>query len=139
VPRLTQWYLRSALIYLVLSLTIGLVLAANSMLGISPSLASLQPVFFHLFVVGWLTQLIFGVAYWMFPKYSRETPYRSVNLSRATFWLLNTGLLLRALSEPLFQPGSTPFLGYLLILSAGMQWIAGLFFAINTWGRVKTR
>ncbi|MGD8634194.1 MAG: cbb3-type cytochrome c oxidase subunit I, partial [Anaerolineales bacterium] len=100
MPRLTQWYLRSALLYLVLSLSVGFVLAGRTILGLPPSLVRFQPVFFHLFVVGWLTQLIFGVVYWMFPKFSRENPYRSHKLAWTTFWLLNIGLLLRAFSEP---------------------------------------
>jgi hypothetical protein len=41
----------------------------------SPALgALLWPTYLHLLVLGWLTQLIFGVAFWMFPRYSARNP-----------------------------------------------------------------
>jgi hypothetical protein len=139
MPRLTRWYLRSSLIYLVVALFIGLVLAARPILGLPPSVANLRPVFFHLFVVGWITQLIFGVVYWMFPKYSGETPYRSVKLAWTTFILLNIGLLARALIEPTLNLISAPIWSQLLTLSATLQFIASVAFVINSWARVKVR
>jgi hypothetical protein len=33
-----------------------------------------MPVYLHLFMIGWVTQMIFGVAYWMFPRVSKENP-----------------------------------------------------------------
>jgi hypothetical protein len=139
MPLLTRWYLRSALIYLVVALLIGLLLAVRPLLGLPPALANLRPVFFHLFVVGWITQLIFGVIYWMFPKYSSEAPYRSVKLAWTTFALLNLGLLARAIIEPTLAFVTAPIWGQLLALSALLQLIAGVAFAVNSWSRVKVR
>lgn len=139
MPRLTRWYLRSALLYLVLALLVALLLAARPLAMLPPALLRLQPTFFHLFMVGWVTQLIFGVVYWMFPKYSREQPHRSETLAWSTFILLNLGLLLRVIAEPLHSPGETSPWGFLLALSALLQWFAGVGFVINTWSRVKVR
>ncbi len=139
MPRLTRWYLRSSLIYLVVALFIGLILAARPILGLPPSVANLRSAFFHLFVVGWITQLIFGVVYWMFPKYSSEAPYRSVTLAWVTFIFLNIGLLARAVIEPALNMIAAPIWGQLLALSALLHLIAGVTFAINSWSRVKVR
>jgi hypothetical protein len=48
-------------------------------------------------------------------------------------------LLLRVIFEPLqaLQPG--PIWGWLVALSAVLQWAAGLIFVMITWGRVKER
>jgi hypothetical protein len=35
---------------------------------------NLSPIFFHFFMVGWVTQMIFGVAFWMFPIINRDQP-----------------------------------------------------------------
>ena len=74
MPRLTRYFIKTALVYLALSLTLGVVLAARPALALPDELAAFSPVFFHLFMVGWVTQLIFGMLFWMLPKYSRELP-----------------------------------------------------------------
>jgi hypothetical protein len=70
MPALTRWFLRSALVYLVAALLVGVALA----LPHGPALDALAPVWTHLFMVGWVTQTIFGVAYWMFPRCSWARP-----------------------------------------------------------------
>ena len=137
MPTLTRWFVKTSLIYLVLSLVIGLLIAAQPILG--QSLPGFYPVYLHLLTIGWLSLLIFGVVYWMFPKYSREKPRRSDSLGWAMYISINLGLILRAISEPLntTQPGG--LWGWVLALSALFLWLAGMFFVINTWGRVKER
>ena len=139
MPTLTRWFIKSSLVFFVLALLAGLLLAANVLWDLPPVFAALGPVYFHLFLVGWVTQLIFGVVYWMFPKYSLGKPHGNEQLAWAVFWLLNLGLLLRVLGEPLntLRPGGA--WGWLLALSALLQWIAGLGFVFNTWGRVKEK
>jgi hypothetical protein len=139
MPPLTRWFIKTALLYFVAALIIGAVLAARSVLRLPPVIAGLGPVYLHLFMVGWITQLIFGVAYWMFPVYSKEHPRGNEKLALATYGLLNVGLLLRAVAEPLhaLRPGTG--WGWLLVLAAVLQWLAGLGFVVNTWGRVKER
>jgi hypothetical protein len=139
MPGLTRWFIKAALVYLVAALLIGLALAAGRLWTLSPFLGALGPVYFHLFLVGWVTQLIFGVVFWMFPKYSRERPRANESLGWAIFGLLNAGLLLRVVAEPLntLNPGDS--WGWVLAVSALVQWVAGLLFVANTWGRVKER
>ena len=93
---------------------------------------------YHLFFVGWLTQMIFGVAYWMFPTESRERPRGSDKLSLATLVLLNLGILLRTVCEPLYTTHTqNRILAYLLVISGIIQWFAALFFTLNIWRRVR--
>jgi hypothetical protein len=137
MPRLARWFIKAALVYFVLALGAGVLLQARALIDLSPKIASLRPVYFHLLTVGWITQLILGVGYWMFPKFSKENPRGSERLAWATFVLINLGLLLRAISEPLVAIGTSPDLGALLALSAVLQVIAGWLFVINTWARIK--
>ena len=125
MPPLTRWYIKLSLVYLVAALAASVWQAAGGPLW-------LTPIYIHLFVVGWITGMIFGVAYWMFPKYSKEQPRGMNGLAVATFTLLHAGLLLRIVAEPLEAGG-------LLILSAVSQWLAGVGFIANTWPRVKER
>ena len=135
MPLIVRWYLRTALVMFVLALLVAL---AQSLGAILPSLPpGLTPVYFHLLMVGWVTQFILGVAIWMLPRYSQEKPRGNERLSWGTYALLNTGLLARAFGEPVnaIYPGTA--WGWLLVLSALLQWLAGLFFVINAWRRVK--
>ena len=105
-----------------------------------PALGSaLAPVFFHLFMWGWVTQMIFGVVYWMFPKYSKDKPHGHEGLWIATFWFFNVGLVFRVIGEPLHLLRPEALWAWLTILSAILQWLAGVAFVVNTWGRLKER
>ncbi len=138
MPPLTRWFVKTSFAYLALALIAGLLLALQSIFNLA-ALGGLFPVYIHLFVLGWLTQLIFGVVFWMFPKYSTEKPRGSETLGWWAYGLLNIGLILRAVVEPVdsFHPNS--FSGWTLVLSAIMQFLAGLLFVINSWGRVKEK
>ena len=139
MPRLTRWHLKSALFYFVAALLVGTLLAGRAMVALPAWVNTLSPVYFHLLMVGWVTQLIFGVVFWMFPKYSASRPRGSEPLGWAVYWLLNAGLILRVVAEPwqTLRPGPLP--GSTLALSAVLQWLAGLAFVTNTWPRVKER
>lgn len=73
MPPLTRWFIKSALVYLTVSLLVGVALTARGTVGLHTVVDALMPVYVHLFMVGWVTQMIFGVAYWMFPRVSKET------------------------------------------------------------------
>ena len=137
MPLLTRWYIKASFVYLLAAFGLGLWLAAAP--GLSLPTVGISPLFFHFFLVGWVTQLIFGIAYWMLPKFSRQRPHRSETLARAVFVLLNTGLLLRGLAEPRITADGSSFCAWTLLLSALLQWLACLGFVVNTWARVKER
>lgn len=138
MPQLSRWYIRTSLIYLLGSLLVGIPIAFRSALSLPPLVGVLGPAYFHLFLVGWIMQLIFGVIFWLFPK----PPNDDLGWERvgwAAWGLLNVGLLLRVLAEPIvvLEPG-TPW-GWALVLSALMQWLAGMGLIIIVWPRAYSR
>lgn len=139
MPRLTRIYIKTGLLYFLAALAMGVVLAGPQTWGLPTSLYALRPVYFHLFMVGWITQLIIGVALWMFPKFSKEMPRGSEPLGWLGFWTLNLGLLLRVVVEPMqiWQPQLA--WGPWFAASALLQLIGGWAFISNIWPRVKER
>jgi hypothetical protein len=135
MPPLTRWFLKSALVYLILALIAGMLLALPD----TTPLAGVFPVYFHLLTFGWLTQLIFGIALWMFPKYSPAQPRGPEWLGWTTFALLNTGLILRVIFEPLNGIAASPLTGWMLVVAALLQWLAGVAFVANTWKRIRVK
>lgn len=138
MPVLSRWLLRAALLNLVAALVIGLVRVWPGTAGMTR--AALAPVATHLLMVGWVTQMIIGVAYWLFPR-----PHRAVNPAtpRAGWFMfaaLNAGLLLRAAAEPAVTLGTaagTPRV--LLVTSAVLQLAAVTTAALLLWPRLEPR
>jgi hypothetical protein len=123
----------------VVALLLGAAQAAQAPLGLPPVLAAAGPAYIHLLVVGWITQMIFGVAYWMFPRYSDARPRGHDGLAIATLVLLNVGLVLRVLVEPVQAVYPDPGRGPWLVAAALAQWLAAVGFILNTWPRVKAK
>jgi hypothetical protein len=138
MPPLTRWFVKTSFIYFALALILGLLLALQPIFNLGV-VSSLFPIYIHLLVFGWLSQLIFGVVFWMFPIYSKEKPRRSESLGWWTYILINVGLILRAIAEPINSITPNPIVGWILVISAIIQFLAGLAFVINTWGRVKEK
>jgi cbb3-type cytochrome oxidase subunit 1 len=139
MPRLTRLFIKIGLIYFIVALAMGLLMSAQPLLGLPPFFGTLRPVQLHLLMVGWVTQLIIGVVYWMFPKESRERPRGSETLAWSVLWLLNAGLIIRTIFEPLIVARPDLNAGWMLALSALLQVAAGWAFVFNTWRRVKER
>ncbi len=137
MPKLTRYFIKSGLINFVLALSLGVFLPCMPLADLPAFAAYLNPVYFHLFMVGWITQMIMGVSLWMFPPYSKEHPRGSEAAGWISFVCLNTGLLLRAVSEPMMYLDPIPEWNYALALSAILQWLAGLAYVSNIWIRVR--
>ncbi|HEU5041750.1 MAG TPA: hypothetical protein VFT84_13050 [Gemmatimonadales bacterium] len=136
MPTLTRWYIRSGLVCLLSALVVGVLMqwpAGEHW----PWLRVVWPTYLHLLVVGWLTQLIFGVAYWLFPRYSASSPRGSERLGWASLALLDLGLLLRIVGEPWAALGGEA--APLLAGAAVLQLLGGWAFVGNTWPRVRER
>jgi hypothetical protein len=90
-------------------------------------------------MVGWLTQLIFGVALWMFPVWSKAQPRGPELPTWLCYGLLNAGLAVRLLAEPLNSYRPSAVLGALLVIAAVLHVAAVLLFVGLAWRRVRAK
>ncbi len=128
MPLLVRLYVRTAFVHLLLAM--GLWAARGDALY-------LRPAALHLFFVGWLTFLIFGVAYWMFPRESKARPLGRSSWVAAAYVLLLVGLWLRVVAEPLTILGTPgPWPG-MLGVGAWVQWAGGAVFTAAIWRRIR--
>ncbi len=139
MPKLTRWYIKSAMIYLAIALLLGLILALPNAISLPPFIRAMNPAYFHLFLVGWVTQMIFGVIYWMFPIITRVNPRGNETIGWVSYICLNLGLLLRVVAEPLVATQPEAGFGWMLAVSAFLQWFAALLFVYLAWPRVKEK
>lgn len=131
--------IRTALVYLIAAVVVGALMMFDQGLRLGLGLGVLMPVFYHLLMVGWTTQLICGVALWLFPAYSRELPHGNERLGWFAYASLNVGLILRAVAEPLHSWGATRWSGWALALSGLLQVLSMWAFVWLLWPRVKGR
>ena len=129
MPTVTRWALKTALGWAAAAMLVGVLLAWPG----APSLP--YPTYLHLLTVGWLSNLIFGVAHWMFPRDTAERPRGDVRLAWAGWGALNAGLILRIVGEA--TRGNAP--GLWLLLAAVLQLAAVWLWVIHLWPRVKAR
>lgn len=136
MPTQARLLIKTALVYLAVALVLGVVRAGQAAGLVAGTASTLWLPQLHFLTVGWLTQLIFGVAFWLFPN-----PGPDKTASGRAVWVayggLNAGLLLRLACEPALVSGAVQRWG--LVVSAGLQWGASLLLVTHFWGRVRPK
>jgi hypothetical protein len=94
MPRLSQWFIRLALLHLALGFTFGALMLANKGLPLHPALWRLLPLHIELLLVGWTMQLALGVAFWILPRFLTAQPRGNETGAWLALILLNGGLWL---------------------------------------------
>lgn len=130
MPRLSQWMIRTAFIYLLLGFTFGAMLLTNKGIPLHPLLWSWLPTHIEFLLMGWIVQLAMGVAFWILPRYRkkpRQPKGRSVQIA---FLLLNLGIWL-VVAGTTFRAGS-----WFLLTGRVAEAGAVVIFALHTWKRL---
>ena len=138
MQRQAQFFIKTALVQLLVAMLLGALLLIGQGLRLG-GLGALLPVYYHLLMLGWATQLIGGVALWMFPPLSREQPRGDERLGWFAYGALNGGLLLRAVAEPANAAAPRSAWGIALALAALLQVLAIFALVLALWPRVKGR
>ena len=150
MPKTSRAFVQTSSVCLCLGAILGAVLLVNRWLPLGAWTSALRPAHIQLLVVGWLTQLILGVAWWLFPPLKvglrRDKPLPilrgqaqrgSEPLFWATFVGLNAGVLLRSVFEPLYLWTRAGIAGFLMGISGLFLLAAAMAFVANMWKRVR--
>ena len=119
MPPIARTYVKAAFAYFVAAFVLGALMMLDRWLSFSRWLKVVYVSQLHLLMVGWITQLAIGVAYWMFPRFLKvQNPQRrgSDALAWAVLACLNIGLLLRFFFEPFYLLGPKPWMAALMAL-----------------------
>jgi cbb3-type cytochrome oxidase subunit 1 len=140
MPPLARIFVRASFVYFIAAFLLGALMMLDRWLSFSLWLKLVYVGQLHLLMVGWITQLAIGVAYWMFPRFLKEQdphPRGPEALAWAVFICLNAGLLLRFILEPFYLMGPRPWLAALIALSGVLQALAALGAGWLVWGRIR--
>lgn len=139
MPKLTRWAIRLGMLHLFMGLGGWLFYTCDQLYEVQGNWSALRPASLHLITVGWLTQLIFAVIYWMFPIISRENPYGESWIAWLGFFMLNFGLWWRIFFEVGLTQGLFEGAGWGLIGAGLLQWAGVTAWIIISWERVKAK
>lgn len=81
MPRLSQWFIKSAVIYLIIGMIGGIIMGAKQDFAAAPAHA-------HLNLIGWVTLVLMGLYYNAFPAKAER------GVAKAQFWVQTVGLWL---------------------------------------------
>ena len=130
MPRLSAYFVRAALVYMLSGFFIGGLMLANKGVLNSPLIWRLLPLHVEITLLGWLVQLALGVAFWILPRLPGNAPRGDERLSWAAFALLNAGIGLSVLGLWVASP-------WLAGLQRGLELAALVSFAAGSWKRIK--
>lgn len=130
MPRLSVYFIRASLIYLLLGLTVGGVLLVNKGTMFMPMVWAFLPVHIEFSFTGWMVQLALGVAFWILPRFSTHPIRGNERLSWISFFFLNAGIWLVILQS---LAGSN----WLTFTGRVFEVFAVVLFVIGNWKRVK--
>jgi hypothetical protein len=150
MPITSRAFVKASIIYLGLGAALGALLLVNRWLPLGAGVFALKASHVQFLVVGWLTQLILGVAWWLFPplrlrpRNDLSQPMRRGQSQRGSeplFWVtfacLNAGILFGALASPLYAWTQVSPFGSVSDLSNLLLLIAAVSFVANMWKRVR--
>jgi hypothetical protein len=150
MPTTSRLFVKASLVYFGVGAVIGALLLINRWIPLGSPVLALRASHIEFLIAGWLTQLILGVAWWLFPPMAlrrrpdHPRPVRRGQAQRgseplfwATFACLNAGILLQAVFAPLYSWTNVRAFNLLAGISGLFLLAAALTFVINMWGRVR--
>ncbi|MCW5874689.1 MAG: hypothetical protein KIS88_08615 [Anaerolineales bacterium] len=93
MPRLSVVGIRLALLYFLLGISFGALLLIHKAMPLHPAMWILLPLHMEFLLYGWVVQLVFSVAYWIFPRFLSEPKRGNPALAWAALGLLNLSIL----------------------------------------------
>lgn len=135
MPTVSRWFIRSALACLIAGMAMGSWMLVQQARG-EPAPGGAWPVLHaHVLLVGFLLQVVMGVAYWMFPRVQGRRPGNVP--AWAALACLNAGLALRVVAEPVVDDGHGGAWRVLLGAAAVLPTLGAVLFAYAVAPRVK--
>lgn len=138
MPRLSCWFIRTALLHLAVGAVFGgLILSAKGFPATFGWAWLLLPAHIQLLVGGWLIQLALGMAYWMLPRLDAAGERGRYGWAVASFVDLNAGVVGAAIALALHSFVDGSWLDLLLVVAAVLQLMALVQFVWHAWPRLQ--
>lgn len=140
MPLESRLFVKTSLVYLLATFVMGTVVAILTVTG-RPQPAFVASIHAHLGFVGWLVNVVMGIALWFLPLARERFPETQGRYPPAgpylVYALLNVGLLARIAGEAWWSTSGSSLGGMLFGISGVLQTLAVIVFAAIAWHRVR--
>lgn len=126
MSRTTVRFIEMSLIYLAVGVTLG------ALFHIFPRLLGLKYAHVHLNLLGFMSMMVYGVAYHILPRFQGK-PLHSERWAEVQFWLANAGLVGLVVFDALLAYWPTLPLKIPLTLSGICAALSVYLFVANMW------
>jgi len=131
VPRLSRWFIRASLAYLVAGFTLGALMLTLKAVVRYEGVGLLMTPHVEFLLIGWTVQLTMGVAFWILPRFEGGTSRGAVGYAWLAFVLLNTGVILAGLGPVLGDAG------FIRLSGRAAEAGAAIAFGLHAWRRIR--
>jgi len=130
-----DWFVRRFLKSALVALGLGVIM--GTWMTLTPRAVVYRPAHVHLNLLGFVSMVIFGVAYHVIPRFTGH-PLHNPRLAGAHWYVANSGLV--ALIGGFFMvPHALPFARALLATGALVSAVGAFFFIYNLWRTIDGR
>lgn len=137
VHSLVRRYIKTAILFLAAGLAIGVwMLVRRELYGryATPFETSAHT---HALLVGFVMEMILGVALWLFPRPEKGNIRYQPRLAEAAYWLLTLGTALRVVGELARPSVDALALRWTIVLCGVAQTLGLLLFFYTMWPRIR--
>ena len=131
MPRLSIWFIRSSLVYLLFGFSFGGLLLFFKGFPVFPYIWILLPSHIEFLLFGWIVQLVMGMAFWILPRFADPPVRGNERMAWLAYVLINAGIWSLALAS--FGVGGS----WLTFAGRAAESVGILAFAAHAWPRVK--
>jgi heme/copper-type cytochrome/quinol oxidase subunit 1 len=134
---LVRRYLKTAILFLVLGLGIGVWMLLAREFGI-PLPVRVRSAHIHAVLVGFVLMMIAGVALWMFPRIRPDDSRHRPWLAESAWWCIALGTGVRVALELTLPGGSGTGTRAVLVGAGVAQFVGLLLFFWGIWPRIRS-
>jgi hypothetical protein len=131
VPRLSVWFVRASLVYLLAGFTLGTLMLVLKAVARHGEMARFLVPHLEFLLVGAIVQLTMGVAFWILPRFEGGVSRGAVGYAWLAFVLLNAGVILAGVGA------LTPVRDVAHPTGRVAEAAAAIAFGLHAWRRVK--
>jgi heme/copper-type cytochrome/quinol oxidase subunit 1 len=99
MPKYAVLFLKTSLIYLLFGTFLGFLILSNKAYSFSSKIWLLLPIHIDILIFGWFLQFIFGVAFWIMPRFIGKNSYGNEKLVLISYILINLGIFTRFINR----------------------------------------
>jgi heme/copper-type cytochrome/quinol oxidase subunit 1 len=134
---LARRYIKTGIAFLLLGLALGVRMLVHRELGNRFASPFEMSAHTHALLVGFMMQMIMGVALWLFPRPAKDDDRYRPFMAEIAYWILTTSTFVRVLGELLRPDISAPWLRWTIVAAGVAQALGVLLFFQTLWPRIR--